>query len=117
MDANLQDTLDWMKRTNKSYIKIDMNTVVDLANQAGSHWFRPSAMRGFGTRLPQLAILTVTGFIYFVSSDKTPAGRKYAIHLVNPETMNIALLMGYIDSRERAWRLLYREIKESVNNE
>jgi len=116
MDARLQYTLDWMKRTGKSYAKIDMNVVVDLADRAGSHWFSPNAMRSFSTRLPRLAILTATGLMYFVSSDKTPSGRMYAIRLVNPETMNITSLMSYIGSRKRAWKLMYEEIERNSNN-
>jgi hypothetical protein len=116
MDADLQYTVDWMKRTSKSYVRVDMNVVVDLADKAGSYWFSPNTMRIFGTRLPGLAILTTTGFMYFVSSDKTPSGRMYAIRLVNPETMNITSFMSCISSRERAWKMMYKEVERNSNN-
>lgn len=72
----------------------DMDDIRRIARYHGSHWFSPSSMRFFSSRVGSKVYQGVGG-IFFVSSeqlrysDGTCERRKYTVRQFNPETGDI----------------------------
>ena len=79
--------------------RIPMHEVQDHARRSGSHWFDPKTMRGFGSRVPNVATIGPDGRAYFVSSeqdaryDRTTAAwggeRRYTLRAYNPASGSV----------------------------
>lgn len=76
---------------------------------AGSHWFEPSTMRFFRTRLGK--VFQGPGGIYFVTSEQPPHGpRRYSVRRFDPaaitiETVGAFCALSYSGAVARAARL------------
>ena len=72
----------------------------------GSHWFEPSSMRFFRSRILS-EVFHGPGGVYFVSSEKGPNGiRAYTIRKFNPKDADISAFGPFNElSRERALRI------------
>jgi hypothetical protein len=66
-----------------------INAIKDAVRATGSHWFDPSTMRFFGTKvLP--TVYQGPGGVYFVTSEQPPHGpRAFTVRSFNPETADI----------------------------
>lgn len=59
-----------------------LSTVESVADAFGWHWFNPSTMRFFGTRLGSAYYQESTNRLYFTTSEKPPFGsRGYAVRV------------------------------------
>ncbi len=82
-----------------------VNAIKDAARAEGSHWFDPSSMRFFGTRvLPE--VYQGPGGVYFVTSEQPPHGpRQHSVRSFDPATAKIGTV-GELASMTRRQAVL-----------